>query len=329
MSQLIPVGIAGLGHYVPEWVVENDYFTRFIDTSDEWIQQRTGIQQRRWLRDDQRPSDMFVEAGRMAMERAGVQPEEIDLIMIGTVSADYTCPTNACLVQEKLGCHNAAAFDMAAACAGFVYTMATGSQFIATGTYKNVLVMGGEALSRISDIYDRNSCVLFGDGAGAAVLQPHEVCKQGLLEGFKLAADGKGYHYIIREYGGGLKPVTPQVLVEGSHMLRMKGREVYRFAVAKMIEIMEWGLGDNDLDDVCLVIPHQMNLRIMETAREKLNIPKDKMEVNIHRYGNTSAASCAIGLSEAWAADKLESDKLILLAAFGSGLVWAGARIRW
>lgn len=325
----IPVGIAGVGAYVPERVVDNQYFTRFVETSDEWIQQRTGIVERRWLRPDQRPSDMFVAAGRQALERAGLAPAEVDLIVLATVSADYLCPSQACVVQERLGCTKAAAFDIAAACAGFVYAMAIGAQFVASGAYRNVLVLGGEALSRISDVYDRNSAVLFGDGAGAALLQPHEQCRQGLIEALKLGADGSGYHYIIRQKGGGKEPLTPEVLTEGTHLLRMKGREVYRFAVAQMESLISWAMAGQDPAELGLVIPHQMNKRILETATEKLHVPPEKVYINIERLGNTSAASCAIGLSEAWEKGLLAPGKLVVLAAFGAGLVWAGARLRW
>lgn len=245
-AALIPVGIAGVGGYVPERVVDNQYFTRFVETSDEWIQQRTGIVERRWLRPDERPSDMFVAAGRKALERAGVAPSEVDLIVVATVSADYLCPSQACVVQERLGCVNAAAFDIAAACAGFVYGLSVGAQFVSTGAYRNVLVLAGEALSRISDIYDRNSMVLFGDGAGAALLQPHAQCRQGLIEAFQLGADGTGYHYIIRSKGGGREPMTPEILAEGTHLLRMKGREVYRFAVSQMESLITWAMEGQD-----------------------------------------------------------------------------------
>ena len=326
----IPVGIAGLGHAVPDRVLDNDWFTQFIDTSDEWIRQRTGIVERRWLAEDETTSDLFVRAGKIAIERAGLTPEDIDLIVVGTVSGDYlSCPASACIVQDKLGCSNAWAFDLSAACTGFLYSIAVGRQFIMTGTHKNVLVIGGEGLSRLLDMNDRNSVVIFADGAGAAVLQPHETCQQGLIEDITLGSDGSGYHFIIRPKGGAKEPVTPEILAEGTHLLRMKGREVYRFAVDRMSELMAWAMEGQDVEEVGWVFPHQMNRRILETASGKLNIPNEKVYINIHKYGNTSAGTVPICLSEAWEAGQLEKNKLQILAAFGAGLTWGAARVRW
>ncbi|MBC8406721.1 MAG: ketoacyl-ACP synthase III [Planctomycetes bacterium] len=330
MTSNIPVGIASLGHYVPELVRDNDWFSQHIETSDEWIRQRTGIVERRWLAEGQTTSDIFVEAGKLALERAGVKPEEVDLIVCGTISGDYlACPATACIVQDRLGCKNAWAFDLNAACTGFLYSMSVGSQFIATGMHKNVLVLGGEGLSRLLDLNDRNSVVIFADGGGAALLQPHDTCQQGLIEDMTLGADGSGYHYIIRPKGGAKEPVTPEIIAEGTHMIRMKGREVYRFAVSRMTELMAWAMEGQKLEELGWVFPHQMNRRILETATGKLNIPKEKVYINIQRFGNTSAGTVPICLGEAWEKGLLESNKLQLLAAFGAGLTWGAARIRW
>ncbi len=323
------VGIAGFGHYTPDRVIPNEYFTRFVETSDEWIRQRSGIVERRWLRDDQKPSDMFAAAAEDALKRSGVAAEDLDLIVLGTVSGDALLPSSACLVQERIGAVNAAAFDLSAACPGFLFALSVGRQYIATGTYKNVLCIGGEALSRIIDIHDRNSCVLFGDGAGACVLQPHEICKQGLIADMFLGSDGKGWDYIQRPRGGAAEVMTPEILAEGTHLIRLKGREVYRFAVDKMTEIMAWATADLAEDDICLVIPHQVNARILETATQKCGIPPEKVLINIQNYGNTSAASIPILLSEADAQGRFESGKWLVLAAFGAGLTWAGARVQW
>ncbi|MFQ5747844.1 MAG: 3-oxoacyl-ACP synthase III family protein [Planctomycetota bacterium] len=329
MKNGIDVGIASVGHCLPEQVVKNEFFTRFVETSDEWIRQRTGIEERRWIRDGERPSDLFVKAGQMALERAGLEPGDIDLIVLGTVSGDFMLPSTACIVQERMGCRNAAAFDVLAACTGFLYALGVGHQFITSGRYRNVLVMGGEALSRICDHYDRNSVVLFADGAGAAVLQPHDACGQGLIEDFTLSSNGSGWHYIYRPAGGGAVPMTPEVLNEGDYLVRIKGREVYRFAIAKMTELMEWAMKGQDPADLGMVFPHQMNARILETAASKLSIPRDKIFINIKKTGNTSAGSVPIGLSEAWAAGTLEKGKFLILAAFGAGLTWGAARVRW
>ncbi len=325
----VPVGIASVGHFVPERVIDNEYFKQFVDTSDEWIRQRSGIRERRWLDDDQTTSDMFIAAGRQALERAGVTAEEVDLIVCGTVSGDYLFPATACVVQDALGCTKAAAFDVSAACPGFLFALSTGAQFIGSGTYQNVLVIGGEALSRIIDIHDRSSCVLFGDGAGAVLLQPHEVCQRGLIEDLMLGTDGSGADLIIRPAGGAKTPITQEIFDAKDHMLRMKGREVYRFAVEKMTAIMEWAMDGQNPLELGWVVPHQVNARILETATERLAIPREKVLVNIDRFGNTSAASIPILMSELWEQDKLESGKFLVLATFGAGLTWAGARVRW
>ena len=326
----VPVGIAGIGYFVPERVVDNEYFTRFVETSDEWISSRTGIKERRWLSAEENPSDLFANAGRAAIEDAGVAPEDVDLVIVATVSGDYQgVPSAACLVQRDLGLTNAAAFDIGAACAGFVYALNVGSQFLQNGTYKNVLVIGGEGLSRISDIYDRNSSIIFADGAGATLLQPYEVCQQGLIEDLTLGSDGEGWHFIIRPRGGAAEPVNPDILSEGTHLLRMKGREVYRFAVDRMTGLMAWAMEGQDMDELSVVIPHQVNARILETATAKLGIPSEKVYVNIQKFGNTSAGSCPIALCEARRDGLVEKGKLIVMAAFGAGLVWGGARIRW
>ncbi len=330
MIQEIPVGIASVGHYVPEQVRDNDWFTQYIETSDEWIRQRTGIIERRWMEEGETTSDLFVEAGKLILERAGVKPEDVDLIVVGTVSGDFlACPATACIVQDRLGCTNAWAFDLNAACTGFLYSMAVGKQFIASGKYKNVLVLGGEGLSRLLDMNDRNSVVIFADGAGGALLQPHDVCQQGLIEDMMMGSDGSGYHFIIRPKGGAKEPVTPEIIAEGTHLLRMKGREVYRFAVDRMTELMAWAMEGQNLEEVGWVFPHQMNRRILETATGKLSIPKEKVYINIQRFGNTSAGTVPICMGEAWEKGLLESNKLQLLAAFGAGLTWGAARVRW
>jgi 3-oxoacyl-[acyl-carrier-protein] synthase III len=330
MSSGIPVGIASIGHNVPDRVLTNDWFAQFIETSDEWVQQRTGIVERRWMDEGETTSDIFVKASVLAMERAGVKPEEIDLIVCGTISGDYlACPATACVVQDRLGCKNAWAFDLSAACTGFIYSLQVGRQFIMNGSHKNVLVIGGEGLSRVLDMHDRNSVVIFADGGGAAILQPHDKCQQGLIEDMMVGADGSGAELIIRPKGGAKEPVTPEILAEGTHMIRMKGREVYRFAVDRMTALMAWAMEGQDLEELGWVFPHQMNRRILETASGKLDIPREKVYINIQRFGNTSAGTVPICLGEAWEKGLLESGKLQILAAFGAGLTWGAARIRW
>jgi 3-oxoacyl-[acyl-carrier-protein] synthase-3 len=325
-----PVGIAGMGFEVPARRVPNSWFTRYIETSDEWIVQRTGIRERRWLDDGEKPSDLFVGAGRKALMEAGIAPSEVDLVIVATVSGDFQgIPAAASLVQDRLGCTRAGAFDLGAGCAGFVYALATGAQFVASGTFQNVLVIGGEGLSRICDIYDRNSVIIFGDGAGAVLLRPHADCGQGLIEALRLGSDGAGADCIIRPRGGTAEPLTPEILSEGSHLVRLKGREIYRFAVDRMSELIAWALEGQDPEELSVVVPHQVNARILETATQRLGIPPEKVIINIDRYGNTSAASVPIALCEARDLGLLEPGSLVVLAAFGAGLAWGGARLRW
>lgn len=325
----VPAGIAGIGHKVPDWVVENDHFARYLDTTDEWIQQRTGIVQRRWLRDGEKPSDMFVAAAEMALESARVRREDVDLIVVGSVSGDYTAPSAACVVQKRMGLPKCGAFDVAAACSGFLYALATGTGFIATGRYKNVLVIGGEAMSRMINHQDRTTVVLFGDGAGAVLLQPHATCRQGLIEDFTLGADGEGIPYIVRPRGGGADPMTEEIVRAGEHFIQMQGRAVYRFAAARMIWLLDWAMHGKDPAKLGWMIPHQMNRRILEEATKHLGIPPEKVLHNIHKYGNTSSASVPILMSEAYHKGLLEKDKYLVLGAFGAGLTWAGARVLW
>ncbi|MCP4091941.1 MAG: ketoacyl-ACP synthase III [Planctomycetes bacterium] len=327
---LIDVGIAGYGCSIPERSVDNNYFTRFFETSDEWIMQRTGIQARRWLKDDEKPSDMFTAASERCLEKSGVNAEDVDLIILATVSGDHLgVPATACIVQDNIGAKNAAAFDIQAACTGFLYALSVGRQFVATGAYKNVLVIGGEGLSRIIDIYDRGTSIIFGDGAGAVLLQPHETCQQGLIEDITLGADGAGAQFITRPRGGAMEQITPDILSEGTHQLRMKGREVYRFAVSRMTELMAWAMEGQDPEELSIVVPHQVNKRILETATAKLDLPPEKVYINIDKYGNTSAGSVPVALCECLDAGKIEKGKLVVMAAFGAGLTWGGARLRW
>jgi 3-oxoacyl-[acyl-carrier-protein] synthase III len=329
-STVLDVGIAGYGCSIPERSVDNNYFTRFFETSDEWIIQRTGIEARRWLADGEKPSDLFTAAAKRCLDKSQVAASEVDLIILATVSGDHLgVPATACIVQENLGAKNAAAFDIQAACTGFLYALSVGRQFIATGTYKNVLVIGGEGLSRIIDVYDRGTSIIFGDGAGAVLLQPHATCQQGLIEDITLGADGAGAQFITRPRGGAMEQITPEILSEGTHQLRMQGREVYRFAVARMTELIAWAMEGQDVEELSIVVPHQVNKRILETATKKLNLPTEKVFINIDKYGNTSAGSVPVALCECLEAGKIEKGKLVVMAAFGAGLTWGGARLRW
>lgn len=329
MASRIQVGIAGTGSYVPERVVPNSYFEKLVDTSDEWIQQRTGIQERRFAADDQATSDLSVEAGKRALEAAGMKAEDLDLIVVGTLTPDYLLPSTACLVQDRLGATKAGAFDVNAACTGFLTALHTGESFIAAGRAKRVLVIGAEKLTSFVDFTDRTSCIIFGDAAGAAVLVPHDECGQGEILKTTLGADGKGYDFIHMPGGGSRKPPSHETIEKREHYIRMRGRDVFRFAVTYMGEMVSQMIEGHSPDEIGLVVPHQVNKRIIEAALERLEIPPEKVVVNIEKYGNSSAATVPLALDEAVRAGRLEKGKLVVLVAFGAGLTWGGTLLRW
>jgi len=307
-------GIIGIGKYVPEKVVTNFDLEKMMDTSDEWIRTRTGIEERHFAADDQETSDLAVAAAKEAIAKAGITPEEIGLILVATVTQDQTFPSVACMVQEQIGAVNAAAMDQAAACAGFIYSLVTAKQFVESNTYKYVLVVGVEKLSKVLDWEDRNTAVLFGDGASAAVVGPVSEGR-GILS-FELGADGTGGKNLY---------LTQQ------DTIAMNGREVFKFAVRQMgesaVNVLEKaGLTKEDVD---FLVPHQANIRIMESARERLELPPEKMSKTIHKYGNTSAASIGISLVDELEAGKIKDDDLLVLVGFGGGLTWGAVTIRW
>ncbi|USK71192.1 beta-ketoacyl-ACP synthase III [Peribacillus asahii] len=306
-------GIIGIGRYLPEKIVTNSDLEKVMDTSDEWIRTRTGIEARRIASDDVNTSDMAYKAAAQAIESAGITAEDIDLILVSTVTPDQSFPSVACMIQEQLGAKKAAAMDLSAACAGFMYGVVTGEQFIKNGVYKNVLIVGVEKLSKITNWEDRNTAVLFGDGAGAVVLGPVSEGR-GILS-FELGADGSGGKYLLQE----------------GDFIAMNGREVFKFAVRQMGEsslnvLTKAGLTREDVD---LLIPHQANIRIMESARERLNLPVEKMTKTIHKYGNTSASSIPIALAEELEAGRIKDDDVLVMVGFGGGLTWGAIALRW
>ncbi|MFD1017851.1 beta-ketoacyl-ACP synthase III [Thalassobacillus hwangdonensis] len=305
-------GILGTGHYVPEKVLTNRDLEKMVDTDDEWIKGRTGIEERRIAEDDMDTSHMAFLAAEMALDKAGLTGEDLDMILVATVTPDKPFPSVATMLQERLGARNIAAMDLSAACSGFMYGLITAKQFIETNAYKNILVVGVEKLSKITDWADRNTCVLFGDGAGAAVVGPVSEGK-GILS-FELGADGTGGKH----------------LYQNEHIV-MNGREVFKFAVRQMPEssvnvVEKIGFKKEDVD---YLIPHQANIRIMEAARQRLGISEEKMSKSVQKYGNTSAASIPIALSEDVADGKIKEDDLIVLVGFGGGLTWGAVAIRW
>jgi 3-oxoacyl-[acyl-carrier-protein] synthase-3 len=320
----------GTGRALPEGVLTNRDLERTLDTSDAWIVERTGVRERRVLRPGLAASDLAVEAGREACRAAGVEPREIDCIVLATVTPDVPLPATAAYVQRKLGARaGGAAFDVSAACAGFLYALGVGDGFIGRGMFRRVLVIGVEVLSRIVDPTDRNTAVLFGDGAGAVVLVP-EAGRRGVLS-VHLFADGQ-YTDILHIPGGGSKaPLTPAALEQRQQFVQMNGREVYQHAVRNMASAAKIALEANGLHsgDLAWVIPHQANQRIVEAVAERLEMSLDKFIVNLDRYGNTSSASLPIALSEAVERGQVEEGDLVLLTALGGGLAWGSALIRW
>jgi 3-oxoacyl-[acyl-carrier-protein] synthase-3 len=329
MTDRIPVGVAGVGSYVPERVLTNDYFAQIVDTSHEWIVQRTGICERRFAAEDEATSDMSVAACRRALEQAGVEASDIDLIVVGTLTPDYHLPSTAVLVQDRLGAVGAAAFDVSSACTGFLSALHTAEAYVAAGRAKRALAVGAETLSRFLNLEDRSSCILFGDGAGAAVVVPHAECGQGEILRTTQGSDGSLYNIIHMEGGGSRLPPTLESVEQKKHFIELRGRDIYRFAVNKMSSLIEEMAQGHDADDICLVIPHQVNARIIESALERVGWPLEKVVINIDRYANTSAATVPIAWAEAIEAGRLVKGKLVILVAFGAGVTWGASLLRW
>jgi 3-oxoacyl-[acyl-carrier-protein] synthase-3 len=307
------VGIIGLGRYVPERVVTNFDLEKIMDTTDEWIRTRTGIEERRIADDDVNTSDMAYEAAREALQESGLEAHQIGLILVATVTGDQPFPSVSTMIQDKLGATNAAAMDVSAACAGFMYGVITAKQFVESGTYPDVLVVGVEKLSKITNYDDRNTAVLFGDGAGAVVIG--EVSEGRGILSFELGADGSGGKH----------------LVQNGPFLEMNGREVFKFAVRQMGESAENVIAKAGLskDDVDFLVPHQANIRIMESSRIRLGLPEEKMSTTIKQFGNTSAASIPIALKEEVLAGKVKDDDVVVLVGFGGGLTWGAICLKW
>ena len=321
--------ILGVGSYVPERVLTNADLEKSVDTSDEWITSRTGIKERRLAAKDEFTSDLATRAALRAMENAKVGPEEIDLIIVATITPDFPFPSTACLVQQKIGARKSAAFDIEAACSGFIFALEIGQQFIMSRTCNTVLVIGAEKLSSIIDWTDRNTCVLFGDGAGAAVLQ-HRPEAHGLLTAC-MGADGSKAELLMMPGGGSRCPATHESLSSKLHFLRMDGKETFKNAVNAMFTAAQEALRRCELDvsQIKCVIPHQANRRIIDAVTERLGVKPEQVFVNLEKYGNTSAASVAIALDEAVQAGRIQRGDLVLLVVFGAGLTWGAAVIEW
>lgn len=323
------VGMTGIGYYLPEKILTNAMLSDEVDLSDDWIYTRTGIRERRIAADDQATSDLGAAAARKAMQNAGVTADEIDLVIVATGTADMQFPSTACIIQEILQLKNAAAFDLTAGCTGFIYALTVGSQFITSGFYQTVLVIGAEVISRIVDWEDPETCVLFGDGAGAVVLQPTSP-GYGLLSA-KLGSDGSGGKHLLMPAGGTRLPNTPQTLAEKLNKLNMNGMEVFRFAVKTLPKVTLQALETAQLtmEDVSLIIPHQANQHIIEAAARRMDLPMDKFVLNLERCGNISAASVPVALCEAVESGRVKHNDVVVLTAFGAGLTWGSIVLRW
>lgn len=326
--------IAGTGSYLPEKRLTNQDLSKFIETDDEWIVQRTGIRERRVVSKDESCATLASHAATNALRAAKLEPKDLDCIIVGTITPEMAMPATACFVAKSLGLDRTPAFDLAAACSGFIYALDVGAAFIQAGRYRHVLVIGAETLSRITDYTDRSSCILFGDGAGAAVLSRHEARdgpsrqRRGVLYS-SLYADGGGWE-MLYQLPGSRHPIDERMIAAGNQYLKIRGREVYKFAVTRFTEMIEDAMKRCELrpEDVALIVPHQVNQRIIDSAMEKLGFPPEKAYVNIDRYGNTSSASIPIALDEAVKEGRLKPGDVTLMVAFGAGLTWANAVVR-
>lgn len=322
------VGIIGVGEYLPKKVLTNAGLERIVDTSDEWITTRTGIKQRRLAAKNEATSDLAIKAARRALQDARLKAEQIELVIVATITPDSSFPSVACILQNALSIKNAACFDISAACAGFVYAITVAQQFITSGAYKNALIVGAETLSSITDWKDRNTCILFGDGAGAVVIS--EVKSGGILSTY-LNSDGSKKDLLMIPAGGSRIPASRQTVEKRLHYIKMEGNELFKLAVTLMAEAAQEAIKRAGLEckDIDLVIPHQANIRIIMAMAKKLGLPKEKIYLNIEKYGNMSSASTATALVQAVKKKRIERGDIVLLDAFGAGLVWGGCVIKW
>ena len=332
MSQhLYSAAIRGWGRGVPSRVLTNADLEKIVETNDEWIVTRTGIRTRHIVSEDESTFTLALKASKDALSEAGVEPKDLDLIIVGTTTPDFLFPSTGCMLQEALAATKAGAFDLEAACSGFLYSLCVGTQFIRSGVYKKVLVVGAETISRFIDFTDRNTCVLFGDGAGAVVLERDDGNKKIGLGAFKLGSYGAGGNLLHVPAGGSRFPPSSQTIAKRQHYIKMHGSEIFKLAVRSMVDASFEVLEQEGLtsDDVDLFIPHQANIRIVEAVGKRLEIPDEKVWVNLDRYGNTSAASIPISISEAVECGRLKPGMKLLVTAFGGGITWASGVIYW
>ncbi|MES2798638.1 MAG: beta-ketoacyl-ACP synthase III [Bacteroidota bacterium] len=322
----ITAAITGVQGYLPENIVTNEDLSKYVDTSDEWITSRTGIKERR-IQKDGAASDMAAAAIKKLLDKKGINPLDIDLVIVGTVTGDYVFPSTSNVVCDKIGMKNAWGYDLSAACSGFLYSLATGAQFIETGRYKKVLVVGVDKMSSIVDYEDRTTCVIFGDGAGVVLLEPNE---EGYgIQDFILRADGAGRHYLYQPAGGSLQPASHETVDNRLHFVKQEGQQVFKFAVTNMAEVSAEIMEKNNLtsDDIDWLVPHQANLRIIDATANRMGLPKEKVMINIMRYGNTTAGTLPLCL---WDYEsQLKKGDNIILSAFGGGFTWGAIYLKW
>lgn len=330
MRSLHPAYISGTGSYVPKTILDNAMLEQMVETSDDWIVQRTGIsQRRRVIVGEEASSDLGAQAALNALENAHVKASEVDFILCATITPDTVFPSTACHIQRKIGAPQAACLDISAACTGFPYALSIAQQYIATQTYRNILVLGSECLSTITDYTDRETCILFGDGAGAVLVRnegEHQIL------GCRLYADGSDETLMNVPAGGSRRPASLQTLEEHGHYMHIKGHKVFQFAVKKMTSLVLDALKDYASEDPSsrvMIVPHQVNIRIIQVVQKKLEIPEENFVINLHKYGNTSAASIPIALDEAAREGRLKKGDLVILAGFGGGLTWGSTVLRW
>jgi 3-oxoacyl-[acyl-carrier-protein] synthase-3 len=329
MNKAKHVGIVGTGMYVPEKRLTNADLEKMVETSDEWITTRSGIKERRICAPDEATSDIGLKAGIKALESAGMEPEELDAIIFATFTPDTLCPSTACHLQGKMGAKNALAFDLSAACSGFIYGLTVAKGLILNGACKTAMVLGAEAMTRFTDYQDRTTCVLFGDGGGAVILQAD--APNGRLIGEYLSADGTMAQHIIIPGGGSRKPCSQETMENRQHYIKMAGNEVFKFAVRILVHSVEEALArcGHSVEDLSLIIPHQANYRILDAAARKMGLPQEKMYNNIAYYGNTSAGTIPIALTEALQEGKIQKGDLLSLVAFGGGMTWGSVIVEW
>lgn len=331
MPEPLGIRISGSGRALPSRVLNNQFFVDRLDTTDEWIRERTGILERRVVSPGESTATLASEAARRALVNAKMTPADIDMIIVATITPECQFPSTACFVQQALGGPPVPAFDLAAACSGFIYGFVAASHLLRQGSpYNNILLIGAETMSRITDYEDRSTCILFGDGAAAVILSSTpDVSKHALLH-HRIEAEGSGLSMLAVPAGGSKLPASKMTIDERLHYVKMQGREVYKLAVKRNLELIDGTLAEAGVkpDDIALVIPHQSNLRIIESARQRLGLPSDRIFTNIQKYGNTSAASIPLGIDECRETGRIKEGDLVLLVAFGAGLTWGSALLR-